>query len=82
MKTTIIRQNRKTCHELSMYYILFEALGRYGITVTNECSGETRTISDVSTLRSLSEQLFDLILRGFVTPVTLMDVAEDFVAEH
>lgn len=82
MKNTIIRQTKKTCQNISMDYVLFQNMERYGITVTNEDSGESGTVSDISSIRDVSEAFFELILGGFVTPITLRDVAEDFVVVH
>lgn len=82
MKNTIIRQEHKIWADLRMGYTLFLMGNTYGITVRNQHTGEKVTIRDVSNNQVLSEQLFDLILGGFVTPVTLKDVAEDFVAAH
>lgn len=82
MKNTIIRQELKKQADLRMGYTLFLMENTYGISVRNQHTGEKVTIRDVSTNQGLSEQLFDLILGGFVTPVTLKDVAEDFVAAH
>ncbi len=82
MKNTIIRQESHNHAGFSMGYTLFLTGNTYGISVKNQRSGESSTIGDISTNKVLSEQLFDLVLGGFVTPITLKDVAEDFVAAH
>lgn len=80
MKNTIMRQEHKTWAGLSMGYTLFLSENTYGISVHNQHTGEKIIIRDISTDQGLSEQLFDLILGGFVTPITLKDVMEDYIA--
>lgn len=88
MKNLIIRQNSTTHSGMAacLEYTLFSSLTdrdteSYGVTVKNELTGETATISDITENQKTSEQLFDRLLTGCVTPLCLKEVVEDFVAE-
>lgn len=88
MKNMIIKQDTTTHSGMSacLSYTLFSSptdrnTNSYGVTVTNELTGETATISDITESLDSSEQLFDRLLTGCVTPLCLKEVVEDFVAE-
>lgn len=88
MKNMIIRQNTTTQPGMvaCMEYTLFSNhtdrdTESYGVTVKNEITGETATIRDITENLQTSEQLFDRLLSGCVTPMCLKEVVEDFVAE-
>lgn len=70
---------------LSICYRLFEHSGegccRYGVSVEDQNTGACAVVEDVTSRRERAEQLLSLLARGQVTPVCLMDVVEDFVAE-
>ena len=54
----------------------------YSVLVKNECTGECAWISDITENRKEAEELFCRLIQGAVTPTTLRDVVEDFVAER
>ena len=56
-------------------------LTQYGAAVTNEGTGEQVRVMELTSDQNLASEFFDKISRGLVTPVTMRDVAEDFVAE-
>ncbi len=58
-----------------------EGVLEYGAAVTNESSGEQAAVQGLTPDRDSAVAFFRRISGGTVTPVTLMDVAEDFVAE-
>ena len=88
MKNMIIRQDSTNHSGMAacIEYTLFSKhterdTESYGVTVKNEITGETATISDITENLQTSEALFDRLLTGCVTPMSLKDVVEDFVAE-
>lgn len=86
MKNLIIRQDIQQQSGLTMGYTLFSAPSHrntkgYGITVTDWTTGMQATVGDISESVTTTLQLFERLLQGFVTPVTMRDVIEDFVAE-
>lgn len=56
------------------------AAARFGVSVKNEQTGETAEVMDVTGDRQQAVAFFKSVVRGQVTPVTLREVAEDFVA--
>lgn len=70
---------------LAICYRLFEHSGeecsRYGISVENQHTGECAVVEDVTSKRERAEQLLSLLARGQVTPVSLLEIVEDFVAQ-
>lgn len=54
----------------------------YGVSVTKlaDSGEETTTILDISTDRNVVESLVSTLRRGRVTPVTVADVVEDYMA--
>lgn len=54
---------------------------RYGVSAENQNTGERAEIGDITSVRARAEQFFNLLIVGQVTPVTLRDAAEDFVAD-
>lgn len=53
----------------------------YGAAITNEMTGEQEQIMKITSDERRALEFFERISRGLVTPVTFIDVAEDFVAE-
>lgn len=58
-----------------------EGRNRYGVSVSNERTGERALVRDAVLSRPDAEALMARLVAGAVTPVTLRDVVEDFVAE-
>ena len=54
---------------------------RYGVAVSNDTTGERAMISDVLLRPTDGEALLSRMAAGGVTPLTLREVVEDFVAE-
>lgn len=54
---------------------------QYGVTITNEATGERSRAMRITSDEGRAAEFFERISRGLVTPVTFLDVAEDFVAE-
>ena len=54
---------------------------RYGISVRNETTGEETLIPDALLDPKDGERLLEKLVSGGVTPVTLREVVEDYVAE-
>lgn len=52
----------------------------FGIRVKDQRTKETITLRDISVNPLDSKRLFELVLRGFVTPVSLKDVVEDYIS--
>lgn len=71
--------------ELAICYRLFEQSGEgashFGVAVEDQYTGECAVVEDVTTRRERAEQLLNLLERGQVTPVSLLEIVEDFVAE-
>ena len=71
-------------HSTLRYELLAQPMAErigYGVAVTNERTGERAVVADALTRRADAEALLRRISEGTVTPVTLWDVVEDFVAE-
>ena len=62
--------------EVIRYYLLYGA-GRYGVGV--EYRNERVLLAGLTGLRTQAESLLEAMLRGSVTPVTVRDVAEDWL---
>ncbi len=60
-------------------YRLWSEEGRYAVSVCDR-NGESAAVRDVTTIPARSEAFFALVVRNLVTPVTLRDVAEDFLS--
>ena len=58
-------------------YELMEEGERYGLRVS--CGAETAEIPDLTTDRKALLELLDAMRRGFVTPATARDIAEDWL---
>lgn len=54
---------------------------RYGFSVRNETTGEETLVPDALLDPKAGERLLEKLISGGVTPVTLREVVEDFVAE-
>ncbi len=54
---------------------------QYGVSVTNEGTGEQAALADLTGDLQRAQAFFARISSGLVTPVTLRETAEDFVAE-
>lgn len=54
---------------------------RYGVSVFNETTGEETVVPDALLDPNTGERLLEMLVSGGVTPMTLRDVVEDFVAE-
>lgn len=63
------------------YYLLADDLGNetevYGVRV--EYAGESAEIPNLTSSQRRIQELQEVLLRGLVTPVTLRDVAEDWL---
>ena len=70
---------------MAICYRLFEQSGegqcRYGVVVEDQHTGECAIVEDVTSKRDRAEQLLALLERGQVTPMSLQEIVEDFVAE-
>ena len=58
-------------------YELLEEAGRYGLRVS--CGTVSEEIPDLTTDKNALLQLLNAMHRGFVTPVTARDIAEDWL---
>lgn len=58
-------------------YELMEEGERYGLRVS--CGAESEEIPDLTTDKNALLQLLNAMYRGFVTPVTARDIAEDWL---
>lgn len=81
---TIVAETEGGVLELS--YTLYSmptlrGTGSFGILLRNRATGESDMISDITGDLSAAVHLFEQLVRGKVTPVTLRDVVEDFVAD-
>lgn len=61
-------------------YLMTERDGQFGILVRNETTGEAAAAPDISPDREAVESMLALVAEGEVTPTTLMDVIEDYLA--
>lgn len=89
MKNLIIRQDSVTHEAMAacLEYTLFSNRTErntesYGVRVENKLTGEKAAIGDITENLTTSEKLFDLLLTGCVTPVSLKEVVEDFIVEN
>lgn len=89
MKNMIIRQDSSNFMGMAscLAYTLFCRTSdrdtvSYGVTIKNEITGEIGTVADITENPQTAERLFDLLLTGCVTPVSLKDVVEDFIVEN
>ena len=62
----------------SVRYCLYREGNNYGLSVEDGMGYEDR-VRDVTTRREWGEELFALLHRNLVTPVTLRDVLEDLL---
>ena len=62
---------------MTVYYELLEERGRYGIRVS--CGTEVEEITDLAVKKEPVLELLQAMVRGFVTPVTARDIAEDWL---
>lgn len=58
-----------------------EGMTQYGAAVTNENTEERTRVMELTADRGRAAEFFGRISRGNVTPMTMREVAEDFVAE-
>lgn len=63
-------------HELE--YILWNADGNYGIAI-EDAGGYGDRIWNLTTRRERAEEIFSLLVRHLVTPISLRDVLEDLL---
>ena len=70
------------------YYVLVEearigdafCCENYGVRVAHSGGGETAAVSNITTSARRIDELMELLVRGRVTPSTLWDVVEDWLA--
>jgi len=67
--------------EYSLYKYSMDEFFRYSVSVTDRSSGEISVVQDITTDYFVAAQCFQRVVNGKVTPVTLLDVISDFVAE-
>ena len=86
----IIQTETQTVHTangvLRLRYRLFseefrETGREYGTSITSLDTGEERTVSALTCDEARARVFFARLVRGSVTPVSLMDLAEDFILE-
>ena len=80
----ILKENRNLSVEgclLPITYRLYLEEGGYAVDVKNERTGETVRIQDLTTKPETARTFFNRVVQGMATPVTLQDLAEDFLAE-
>ena len=53
----------------------------YSVRLWNETTGERSQAPELTTDRDLALRFFEGVLRGSVTPLTLREIVEDFLAE-
>ena len=53
----------------------------FGVQLKNEATGETAAVTSLTTDRQRAQQFYHRLIQGAVTPVTLLEVTEDFVAD-
>ena len=66
-----------TRRDMTVCYELLEEEGQYGIRVS--CDAEAAEIPDLAGEKEAVTELLEAMCRGFVTPVTARDVAEDWL---
>jgi hypothetical protein len=57
-----------------------EGVTQYGVSVSNDTTGETAQVSDLTTDPSQAAAFLEMVSSGLVTPVTFWEIAQDFVA--
>ena len=58
---------------------VYEEKTAYGVSVEIPEKGESVCISDLTTYKEEAEHLLDLLATGFVTPVAVKDIVEDWL---
>ena len=66
-----------------IHYTMTIGDGGYSFSVSSSLFGEeySEKVNDVTTKREIADSFFELLIRNLVTPCSLREVAEDFVAE-
>lgn len=83
MKTiqkTTIRIPAPGCDLPLTYALCQDDDGAFAIALRNTLTGEQAIIMDITPDPVAALALYDLLIRGGVTPVTFRDVVEDFLA--
>lgn len=84
LKEEIIELESNGRHWVLRYALLAEPAGErmgFGLFVCNETTGEQAMIRDALIHQCDGETLLSRLVAGRVTPVSLHEVVEDFVAE-
>lgn len=85
LKEEIINLESNDGYWTIRYALLAEPVGsstRFGVSAFNETTGEQMEVHDVLLHQQDGEELLSRLAAGGVTPVTLRDVVEDFIAEN
>ena len=74
-----------SCRNLSIQYFLVtesepDGQRKYGICV--RCGEDVETVSGLTASLRRVQELLNLLMRGVVTPVTVMDIVEDWKKEN
>ena len=66
-----------------IHYTMTTENGGYSFSVSSSLFDEeySEKVNDVTTKREIADSFFELLVRNLVTPCSLKEVAEDFVAE-
>ncbi len=83
MKTiqkTTIRIPAPGCDLPLTYALCQDDDGAFAIALRNALTGEQAIVQDITPDPVAALALYDLLIRGGVTPVTFRDVVEDFLA--
>lgn len=66
-----------------IHYTMTTENGRYCFSVSSVlfAEEETEKINDLTSEKEIADSFFELLVRNFVTPCSLKEVAEDFLAE-
>lgn len=85
MRKNIILEYYMITEEISAYY---STLKSYGVKISKikitDCGGkviESKQINNIFYRKEDAEVFLDIIMRNTVTPISLMDVTEDYIAE-
>lgn len=65
---------------MEISYRLTERNAQYGVLIKNEATGESASAPDISPDRREIEALVERLADCNVTPTTLMDIIEDYLA--
>lgn len=84
LKEEIIELESNGRHWVLRYALLAEPTGErmgFGLFISNETTGEQAVVHDALLHQYDGEELLSELVAGRVTPVSLHDVVEDFIAE-